>query len=116
MRQSREKVSKILYLYKYTSDFDKKTHDAYLYANSSYSLNSTILKQFFSYNKTKDNAIKSPKPNNCETIKGKVMKTDTTHPFIPSYYTRKFETLCLKNIFFPLKNKGVQRKSRGKLN
>ena len=105
MRQNREKVAKIAYLHEFKSDFDKNTHDAFLYADSSYSWISEILKQiffcyFFSYNKTKDNSIKSPKPNNFETMKVKVMKIYTTYPFIPSYHKKKFEALCMKNILF----------------
>ena len=33
MRQNREKVAKTPYLRKFKSDFDKITHDAYIYAN-----------------------------------------------------------------------------------
>ena len=104
MRQNREKVAKIPYLHNVKSDFEKNTHNAYLYANSSYSWISAILKQFFfvnfSYNKTKENAINAPKRNNFETMKAKMMKIYTTHPFIPRYHTKKFETLCMKNILF----------------
>ena len=62
MAQISAKTVKIQYLLKCTSESNKNSHNASLYAYSSYSWVSATLKKiffmcFFSYYKTKDNAI-----------------------------------------------------------
>ena len=75
--------------------------------------------KFFFPNKTKDHAIKPPKPINFQIIKTKVIKNYTAHLCMLIYHTIKFKYFDWKVFylyFFPLKNKGVQSKSRGTLN